>query len=75
MITITDLVPCDGVKEWRDALVKEAEDVGEVHDNNSAANCLDVVLLQDVQHLARDGNGGVARGHQILRAFSKNGGE
>lgn len=85
------LIARDGVEERRDALVEEAENIWEVHDDG-AAERLDVVLLQYVQHLACDGDGGVgaegralivhdddegflAGGHQVLRAFSTHGGD
>ena len=46
------LVARDGVKEWRDALVEKVEEHGEVNDER-AAECLDVVLLKDVQYLIK----------------------
>lgn len=81
----THLVPRDGVKERRDALVEEIEQHGQVHDER-AAERLDVVLLQDREHLARDGDGRIraqrralvvdddhervlARRHEVLRAL------
>ena len=52
------LVAGDGVEEGRDALVEEGEDHGQVHDER-AAERLDVVVLQDREHLARHRDGRV----------------
>ena len=46
------LVAGDGVEEGRDTLVEEGEDHRQVHDEG-AAERLDVVVLQDREHLAR----------------------
>lgn len=48
------LVARDGIQEGGDALVEKVEQHREI-DDERAAEGLDVVLLQDVEHLARDG--------------------